>query len=95
MTPCMKHKGPAHCLPAVLDAESYSLFSNNCNNFSDELAQLLCGRGIPEHITGEGGGTQGRRGIPCCCAPVALPRGAALGRLSEAPSRLCCKYLVD
>ncbi|KAI7841647.1 hypothetical protein COHA_004667 [Chlorella ohadii] len=32
--------------------ESYSLFSNNCNNFADELAQLLCGRGIPEHITG-------------------------------------------
>ncbi|PRW45331.1 deSI [Chlorella sorokiniana] len=32
--------------------ESYSLFSNNCNNFSDELAQLLCGNGIPQHITG-------------------------------------------
>jgi hypothetical protein len=32
--------------------ESYSLFSNNCNNFSDELAQLLCGSGIPQHITG-------------------------------------------
>ncbi|EFN54733.1 hypothetical protein CHLNCDRAFT_13697, partial [Chlorella variabilis] len=32
--------------------EAYSLFHNNCNNFSHELAQLLCGRGIPEHITG-------------------------------------------
>ena len=33
-------------------AESYSLLSNNCNNFSDELAQLLCGHSIPQHITG-------------------------------------------
>lgn len=32
--------------------ESYSLLNNNCNNFSDELAQLLTGRGIPPHITG-------------------------------------------
>ena len=37
-------------------AESYSLFSNNCNNFSDELGQLLCGQGVPNHITGGGGG---------------------------------------
>lgn len=32
--------------------ESYSLFDFNCNNFSDELAQLLTGNGIPGHITG-------------------------------------------
>ncbi len=69
----MKHKGPAHCCSVVLDAESYSLFSNNCNNFSDELAQLLCGRSIPEHITGEGGGTEGRRCRPCFCRTQLLP----------------------
>jgi hypothetical protein len=32
--------------------EAYSLFSNNCNTFSNELAQLLTGNTIPEHITG-------------------------------------------
>lgn len=32
--------------------EAYSLFTNNCNNFSAELAQLLCGADIPAHITG-------------------------------------------
>lgn len=32
--------------------EDYRLLSHNCNSFSDEFAQLLVGRGIPEHITG-------------------------------------------
>lgn len=32
--------------------QSYSLFDNNCNNFSDELANLLTGNGVPVHITG-------------------------------------------
>ncbi|KAH7616644.1 hypothetical protein Ndes2526B_g08741 [Nannochloris sp. 'desiccata'] len=32
--------------------EAYSLFSNNCNTFSNELALLLTGNTIPEHITG-------------------------------------------
>jgi hypothetical protein len=32
--------------------EAYSLFHNNCNTFSNELAELLCGRGVPAHITG-------------------------------------------
>jgi hypothetical protein len=32
--------------------QSYSLLHNNCNNFSHELAQLLVGCGIPDHITG-------------------------------------------
>ena len=32
--------------------QSYSLFDNNCNNFSDELAQLLTGNGVPATITG-------------------------------------------
>jgi len=32
--------------------DAYSLFSNNCNTFSNELALLLTGNAIPEHITG-------------------------------------------
>lgn len=32
--------------------EHYKLLSHNCNTFSNEFAQLLCGVGIPEHITG-------------------------------------------
>eukprot|EP00475_Leptophrys_vorax_P018368 TRINITY_DN2509_c0_g1_i3.p1 TRINITY_DN2509_c0_g1~~TRINITY_DN2509_c0_g1_i3.p1 ORF type:complete len:376 (+),score=-25.11 TRINITY_DN2509_c0_g1_i3:102-1130(+) len=31
-------------------AHSYSLLSHNCNNFSDEAAQFLVGRGIPSYI---------------------------------------------
>ena len=47
--------------------EAYSLFHNNCNTFSNELAELLCGRGVPEHITGApqwGGGGGGGGGVP-------------------------------
>lgn len=32
--------------------QAYSLLHNNCNNFANELANLLVGEGIPEHITG-------------------------------------------
>ena len=32
--------------------ETYSLLSNNCNSFSNELSQLMTGNSIPEHITG-------------------------------------------
>ncbi|XP_050308459.1 uncharacterized protein LOC126744910 [Anthonomus grandis grandis] len=31
-------------------AESYQLFSHNCNNFSEEIAQFLCGVSIPKYI---------------------------------------------
>ncbi|XP_017782704.1 PREDICTED: uncharacterized protein LOC108567030 isoform X2 [Nicrophorus vespilloides] len=31
-------------------ANTYQLLSHNCNNFSDELAQFLCGTGIPKYI---------------------------------------------
>lgn len=29
---------------------AYDLFKHNCNNFSDEVSQFLCGHGIPKHI---------------------------------------------
>lgn len=29
---------------------AYDLFKHNCNNFSDEVCQFLCGHGIPKHI---------------------------------------------
>jgi hypothetical protein len=32
--------------------ETYHIFENNCNNFTDECCQLLLGHGIPKEITG-------------------------------------------
>lgn len=32
-------------------AQSYDLFLHNCNNFSNDFAMFLVGRGIPAHIT--------------------------------------------
>lgn len=29
---------------------SYQLFTHNCNNFSEEIAQFLCGKSIPKYI---------------------------------------------
>lgn len=34
------------------NAQTYDLLSNNCNNFSEEVAQFLVGKSIPAHITG-------------------------------------------
>ena len=31
--------------------QSYDLFAHNCNNFTNDLAMFLLGKGIPEHIT--------------------------------------------
>ncbi|XP_019873362.1 uncharacterized protein LOC109601562 isoform X2 [Aethina tumida] len=31
-------------------ASTYSLFTHNCNNFSEEIAQFLCGSSIPKYI---------------------------------------------
>lgn len=39
-------------LKEVYTMESYDLFMKNCNNFSNDFAMFLVGRGIPEHITG-------------------------------------------
>jgi thiol-disulfide isomerase/thioredoxin len=38
-------------LKTVYTAESYDLFLHNCNNFSNDFAMFLVGRGIPDHIT--------------------------------------------
>ncbi|KAG8631755.1 hypothetical protein KVT40_000895 [Elsinoe batatas] len=38
-------------MKSVYTAEAYDLFQNNCNNFSNDFAQFLVGKGIPEHIT--------------------------------------------
>ncbi|KAF2138771.1 uncharacterized protein K452DRAFT_276532 [Aplosporella prunicola CBS 121167] len=38
-------------LKQIYTAESYDLFAHNCNNFSNDFAMFLVGKGIPEHIT--------------------------------------------
>ncbi|KAK4998759.1 hypothetical protein LTR66_002059 [Elasticomyces elasticus] len=38
-------------LRQIYTPESYDLFTHNCNNFTNELAMFLVGKGIPEHIT--------------------------------------------
>ena len=32
-------------------SEAYNIFENNCNTFSNEVAQFLTGRKIPSYIT--------------------------------------------
>ncbi|KAF2997078.1 hypothetical protein E8E13_002739 [Curvularia kusanoi] len=38
-------------LKTIYTAESYDLFMHNCNNFSNDFAMFLVGKGIPSHIT--------------------------------------------
>ncbi|KAL6721749.1 hypothetical protein ACLMJK_000854 [Lecanora helva] len=38
-------------LKEIYTMESYDLFLHNCNNFSNDFAMFLVGKGIPEHIT--------------------------------------------
>ena len=38
-------------LKEVYTPESYDLFAHNCNNFTNDFAMLLVGKGIPDHIT--------------------------------------------
>ncbi|KAF2466171.1 DUF862-domain-containing protein [Lindgomyces ingoldianus] len=38
-------------LKTVYTAESYDLFLHNCNNFTNDFAMFLVGKGIPDHIT--------------------------------------------
>lgn len=34
----------------IFRGTTYNLLQHNCNNFTDELAQFLCGKGIPSYI---------------------------------------------
>ncbi|KAG9191375.1 desumoylating isopeptidase 1 [Alternaria panax] len=38
-------------LKEIYTAETYDLFAHNCNNFSNDFAMFLVGKGIPDHIT--------------------------------------------
>ncbi|KAB2581078.1 Desumoylating isopeptidase 1 [Lasiodiplodia theobromae] len=38
-------------LKQVYTPEAYDLFAHNCNNFSNDFAMFLVGKGIPDHIT--------------------------------------------
>jgi len=38
-------------LREIYSAESYDLFAHNCNNFTNDFAMFLVGKGIPDHIT--------------------------------------------
>ncbi|KAK5117732.1 hypothetical protein LTR85_008707 [Meristemomyces frigidus] len=38
-------------LKQIYTAESYDLFAHNCNNFTNDFAMFLVGKGIPDHIT--------------------------------------------
>ncbi|MCJ1480136.1 hypothetical protein MMC06_000290 [Schaereria dolodes] len=37
-------------LKAIYTPESYDLFVHNCNNFSNDFAMFLVGKGLPDHI---------------------------------------------
>lgn len=38
-------------LKSIYTQEAYDLFAHNCNNFSNDFAMFLVGKGIPDHIT--------------------------------------------
>ncbi|KAF2190060.1 DUF862-domain-containing protein [Zopfia rhizophila CBS 207.26] len=38
-------------LKQIYTAETYDLFLHNCNNFTNDFAMFLVGKGIPDHIT--------------------------------------------
>lgn len=69
--------------------EDYRLLSHNCNTFSNEFAQLLCGVGIPAHITGLPDEVRGREG-----APARRMSGAILGRAAILSLRQEAYYLL-
>ncbi|KAK7954992.1 hypothetical protein PG988_015686 [Apiospora saccharicola] len=53
--PGTSHLGKAlqriHLGKTQLPMEAYDLFKHNCNNFSNDFATFLVGKGIPEHIS--------------------------------------------
>jgi hypothetical protein len=38
------------CLLSIARPDAYDLLQHNCNTFSNEIAQFLCGNSIPQHI---------------------------------------------
>ncbi|CAK1547369.1 unnamed protein product [Leptosia nina] len=52
---------------------AYHLFEHNCNHFSDEVAQFLCGAHVPKHIL-----SQAERDLP---APLRMALSSLLGQL--------------
>lgn len=38
------------CISLLTDKQAYEMFTHNCNNFSNDFATFLLGRGIPEYI---------------------------------------------
>lgn len=68
------HRSRPPCSPRPVPASAaYSLWANNCNNFSDEYAQLLCGTGVPPHITGVPVAGRRRPTAGAAAAPQPLP----------------------
>ena len=41
---------PRHYPPFTRSGTTYDLFRHNCNNFSEDIAQFLCGASIPKYI---------------------------------------------
>ncbi|PUU81465.1 PPPDE putative peptidase domain-domain-containing protein [Tuber borchii] len=87
-------------LKSIYSPEAYDLFVHNCNNFTNDVAQFLCGRGIPAHITslpqtvlntpfGQMLRPMLDRAIrPITTAPNMPPADGAFGTAPQGPSRV-------
>lgn len=57
----------------VYRGQEYRLLEHNCNHFSDEVAQFVCGARVPKHIV-----SQAERDLP---PPLRVALQAALDHL--------------